>query len=193
MKIKKSFRVVRATPAIIVVTGLLLCVCIGALGGLVKTAATMAAVKKNPIYSVETDKAEVSLGINCAWGNEDIPELLAVLDRYSIKATFFIVGDWCDKFPDSVSAIFEAGHDIGSHSDTHADMTKLDDAGILREIRDSGAKLKAVTGKDVTLFRVPSGAFNSHVVEMIENENIYPIQWDCEGMHMKTEYETAIN
>lgn len=180
------YRVWRAKPAIIVTLGLALCLCVGLLGQAAKAVATMASQEKRPIYSVETDKAQVSLGINCAWGNEDIPQLLDILNKYNVKATFFIVGDWCDKFPGSVKQIYSAGHEIGSHSDTHADMTKLDDAGILREIRDSRKKLEAVTGAAVTLFRVPSGAYNSRVIELIENEGLYPIQWDCERMNMKS-------
>lgn len=184
MKIK--YGVWRVRPAIIAITGLALCVCVGLLGHAVKTVAAWSAQAKHPIYSVDTEKNQVSLGINCAWGNEDIPQLLDILNKYKIKATFFIVGEWCDKFPESVKLIYDAGHEIGSHSDTHADMTKLDDAGILREIRDSRKKLEAVTGMSVTLFRVPSGAYNSRVVELIENEGMYPIQWDCEVMDMKT-------
>lgn len=178
----KRFRVVRVSPAILAAMGLVLCLCVGALGGLARTVAALAPQNKYPIYSVETDKATVSLGINCAWGNEDIPDLLAILEKYDIKATFFIVGDWCDKFPESVKLIYDAGHNIGSHSDTHADMAKLDDEGILREIRDSSAKLTAITGAPVTLFRVPSGSYNTRVIELIELENMYPIQWDCDSV-----------
>lgn len=141
--------------------------------------------KKHPIYSVETTKPLVSLGINCAWDNADIPQVIQVLEDHGVKATFFVVGDWCDRYPESVKALYDAGHEIGSHSDTHADMTKLDRAGMEREIRDSAAKITAITGKAPTLFRPPSGAYNSTVVEVIEAEGFYPIQWDCDSIDYK--------
>ena len=143
------------------------------------------AVHKYPIYSVETDKQQVALGINCAWDNTDIPQLIRILDEYNVKATFFVVGDWCDKYPESVRALHDAGHEIGSHSDTHADMTRLDRAGMIREIQDSADKIEAITGERPILFRTPSGAYNATVVEVIEQQGFYPIQWDCDSLDYK--------
>lgn len=180
-----KYHTFRARPLVLAAMGLLLCIVIGAAGGLAKSMAAWSAKEKRPIYSVETDKKLVSLGINCAWGDEDIPAVLAALDECGVKATFFIVGEFCGKYPGAVKMISDAGHEIGSHSDTHADMTKLDDAGILREIRDSAKRLQAVTGAPVKLFRVPSGAYNSHVIDMIEREGMYPIQWDCDSLDYK--------
>ena len=139
----------------------------------------------HPIYSVETQAPLVSLGINCAWGNEDIPQLLSILEEKNIRATFFLVGDWVDRFPESVKMIHEAGHEIGSHSDTHADMTRLSREGMIREIRDSAAKIEAVVDIKVELFRAPSGAYNSIVVQTIKDEGMYPIQWDADSVDYK--------
>ena len=143
---------------------------------------TVAEPVRRPIYSVETEENLVALGINCAWGNEDIEQILEVLGHYNVKASFFVVGDWCDRYPQSVRRIHEAGHEVGSHSDTHADMTKLDRAGILREIRDSSRKIEALTGKKPTLFRPPSGAYDNESIRLIEEEGLYPIQWDCDSL-----------
>lgn len=168
--------------------GLILCVLlflavgVAAVRGMSAAVQTLAAPQKHPIYSVETDKMEVSLGINCAWDNADIPRLIEILDRYNIKASFFVVGDWVDKYPESVKALYDAGHEIGSHSDTHADMTKLDRTGMVREIQDSCQKIEAITGQRVTLFRPPSGAYNATVVEVVRQQGLYPIQWDCDSI-----------
>lgn len=158
---------------------------IALVAGAVKIAQTSGSAKKTPIYSVETDKRTVSLGINCAWDNADIPELIRILDEYNVKATFFVVGEWCDNYPESVKALYDAGHEIGSHSDTHADLAKLDREDIRREIRDSASKIQAVTGTRPTLFRPPSGSYNTTVVELIEEEGLYPIQWDCDSIDYK--------
>jgi polysaccharide deacetylase family sporulation protein PdaB len=157
--------------AIVLLTGLA--------GEAVRVAARPA---KHPIYSVETPEKKVALGINCAWDNGDIGQILEVLEQHNVKASFFLVGDWCDRYPDSVRQIDGAGHELGSHSDTHADMTKLDREGILREIRSSKEKIKNLTGKTPTLFRPPSGAYNNQVIEQIEAEGLFPIQWDCDSL-----------
>ncbi len=164
-----------------------ICVVIAAIGGATKAVQTVGSTKgkQHPIYSVNTSLPHVSLGINCAWDNADIPVLLKILDEHNVKATFFILGDWCDEYPESVKQIYDAGHEIGSHSDTHADMAKLDQASMIREIQDSAAKLKAVTGQMPELFRPPSGSYNSKVVEVIRQQGFYPIQWDCDSVDYK--------
>lgn len=166
--------------SVIFIGGLLL------MGNAAQVVQTAAAEEKRPIYSVETQEKKVSLGINCAWDAEDIPVLIDLLAEHQVTATFFVVGEWCDKFPDAVRAIDAAGHEIGTHSDTHADMAALDREGIVRELRDSAAKIEALTGKRPTLFRPPSGSYNTLVIATAEQEGFYPIQWDCERMHMKT-------
>lgn len=175
----------RLQPVILAVVCLLLCIGVGALGEATRAVRTAAAQEKRPIYSVETTEKVVSLGINCAWDNADIPALIDILAKYKIKATFFVVGDWCDQYPESVKALADAGHEIGTHSDSHADMTKLDRDGILRELREPADKVEAITGRRPTLFRPPSGAYNTQVIELAEQEGFYPIQWDCDSIDYK--------
>ncbi|MBO5479376.1 MAG: polysaccharide deacetylase family protein [Clostridia bacterium] len=75
------------------------------------------ASKLLPIYSVGTEEKKISLTINCAWNADDIDRILDTLSKYKIKVTFFMVGEWVDKYPEAVKKIAEAGHEIGNHSD----------------------------------------------------------------------------
>lgn len=65
-----------------------------------------------PIYSVKTEDKKVALTMNCAWNADDIYKILKVLEENNVKITFFMVGDWIDKFPEYVKKIYEAGHEI---------------------------------------------------------------------------------
>lgn len=65
-----------------------------------------------PIYSVKTEEKKVALTMNCAWNADDIDKILEVLKQNNVKITFFIVGDWIDKFPEYVKKINDAGHEI---------------------------------------------------------------------------------
>ena len=65
-----------------------------------------------PIYSVETDKKVVALTFDCAWGADDISSIIEILETNEVKATFFTVGDWVKKYPDSVKALSDAGMEI---------------------------------------------------------------------------------
>ncbi len=185
VRVRRQYFVLRLTPVTALLSALSVLVLLLATGSFARTAGTQAALKKRPIYSVDTKEPLAALGVNCAWGNDDIPELIRVLDEYGVKATFFVVGAWCDRFPESVIMLSAAGHEIASHSDSHANMTELGDAEIRREIRDSRKKLESVSGQRVMLFRVPSGDYNSRVIELIEAEGMYPIQWDCDSLDYK--------
>lgn len=74
--------------------------------------ASSGAEKLLPIYKVKTDEKKVSLTMNCAWNADDIDKILEVLEQNNTKITFFMVGDWIDKFPDYVKKIAEKGHEI---------------------------------------------------------------------------------
>ena len=63
-----------------------------------------------PIYSVQRDDKCVALTFDAAWGNEDTQQLIDILARYNVRATFFVVGQWVDKYPDSVKALSDAGN-----------------------------------------------------------------------------------
>ena len=68
--------------------------------------------KRLPIYSVKTDEKKVALTMNCAWNADDIDSILNTLSKTNTKITFFVVGDWVDKYPEAVKKISEAGHEI---------------------------------------------------------------------------------
>lgn len=65
-----------------------------------------------PIYNVETEENKVALTMNCAWNADDIDSILKTLEENNVKITFFMVGDWVDKYPEAVKKIYENGHEI---------------------------------------------------------------------------------
>ena len=81
------------------------CMIIGVLAAAVAVTSTVRAVqtaaqpKEIPIYRVQSDKKEVAISFDAAWGNEETGQLLDILDEHDVKATFFLVGDWVDKYP----------------------------------------------------------------------------------------------
>ncbi len=157
------------------------------IGGVTVSKAVTAATEPRdiPIYSVETDEKKVAISFDAAWGNEQTPELLDILDRYDVKATFFLVGQWVDNFPESVKEIAKKGHDVENHSNTHAHMPELSLEGMTEEIVSCNDKIKALTGKCPTLFRPPYGDYNNDVVGAVKNQNMYCIQWDVDSLDWK--------
>lgn len=143
------------------------------------------ATKELPIYSVKTDKPQVSLSFDAAWGNEDTQHILDTLKKYDIKVTFFMTGGWVDAYPDDVKAIFDAGHDLGNHSESHKHMSQLNVAEMDSEINKVTDKVKKLTEYTMFLFRPPYGDYNNKVIIQTKKCGYYPIQWSVDSLDWK--------
>lgn len=138
-----------------------------------------------PIYYVGTQEKKVSITFDCAWGADDIPSILETLRKEDVKATFFFVGQWAEKFPDTIKMIAKDGHDIANHSYSHLRMGTLDRERISKEISQCGKSLSEIAGKEVDLFRPPYGDYNNTVITTARSLGYYPIQWDVDSLDWK--------
>ena len=138
-----------------------------------------------PIYSVETEEKKAAVTFNCAWSAEDIPQILEILDKYEAKATFFILGQWANDNPSAVKMIAEAGHEIGTHSQTHPDMAKLSEEEIRQELLRSCESIEKAGGGEVFLFRAPSGSYSETLIKTAMEMGFYTIQWDVDSRDWK--------
>ncbi len=141
--------------------------------------------KKIPIYRVNKNEKIVSLSFDAAWGNEQTQTLLDILKENNIKSTFFLVGMWVDKYPESVKAISDAGHDTENHSDTHPHIPQLSPEKARSQIEECNNKIEKITGKYPTLFRPPYGDYNSETVNLVNELNMHCIQWDVDSLDWK--------
>ena len=90
--------------------------------------------RKVPIYCVDRDDNYVAISFDAAWGADKTRKIMDVCDEYNVKATFFLVGFWIDKFPEMVAEIASRGFEIGTHSDTHPQMSKLTEQKVRDEL-----------------------------------------------------------
>ncbi len=177
--------ILRKRPAAAMAAGIL-AVCMAAYVILwPATAGAYATDRQLPIYSVERDQKVCSVSFDAAWGNEDTQQLIDILGKYNIKATFFVVGDWVTKYPESVKALHDAGHEVMSHSDTHTHYNSLSTEEITADLQASSDKIKAVTGVAPTLIRCPYGEYDDHVIRAIRDFGMEPIQWDVDSLDWK--------
>lgn len=155
------------------------------IGGVSKAVRTAASKRQLPIYCVERNDKKVAISFDAAWGNEDTETLIKILGEHKVKTTFFVVGSWVDKYPESVKALADAGHEIMNHSNTHPHMTSLDAEGIIAEANACSDKIEKITGKRPNLLRVPYGDYNDMVISTLKQEGIYTIQWDVDSLDWK--------
>lgn len=138
-----------------------------------------------PIYCVETQKKQLALSFDAAWGNEDTKKILEILEKHGIYATFFMTGGWVETYPDDVKAILAAGHDLGNHSDSHKNMSQLSEAQCEEEIMEAHRKVQKLTGYEMNLFRPPYGDYNNKVISSAAKCGYHSVQWDVDSLDWK--------
>lgn len=141
--------------------------------------------RKLPIYCVNTDKPQVALSFDAAWGNEDTETILSILDKYHIKSTFFMTGGWIESYPEDVKKIAAADHDLGNHSENHKQMSTLSSDECLTEIQQPHDKVKSLTGTDMILFRPPYGDYNNTLIDAANTLGYHVIQWSVDSLDWK--------
>ncbi len=103
------------------------------------------------------------------------PQILAILKKNHIHATFFMVGVNAKKYPEIVKMVQADGQAIASHTLTHPKLTKLSDAGLQHEVLTTQTIIKNITGKAPACLRPPFGLANAHVREYIRSQGITPV------------------
>lgn len=159
----------------------------------IKTVAVTPSKKNLPIYSVNTDEKKIAISFDAAWGADDTEDLLKILQDNSVKATFFLCGYWVDKYPNEVKRIFEEGHEIGNHSDTHPHGSQISLEQNKKEILAVHEKIKNLLGIEMNLYRPPFGEYNDTVLQAAKEVGYHTIQWDIETLETKIEKTLKIS
>jgi len=141
--------------------------------------------RKVPIYCVDNKENQVAISFDAAWGADKTKQIVDICKEYNVKATFFLVGFWVDKYPDMVKYIDENGFEIGTHSNTHPDMAKLGADAIRLELTKCMDMIEEITSKRPTLFRPPFGSYNNTLLDVAENLGLMTIQWDVDSLDWK--------
>ena len=102
------------------------------------------------------------------------------MDKYQVKATFFVVGEWVDKYSESVKALHDAGHEVMNHSNTHAHYPQLSADQVVADLNACNDKIEGVTGVRPTLVRLPYGDYDDNSINAVRSIGMEPIQWGVE-------------
>lgn len=149
------------------------------------TVSNISSKRDLPIYCVDTEKNHIALSFDSAWDNDDTMKILEILAKYNVKATFFMTGEWVDKYPEDVKAIAKAGHDLGNHSENHKQMSQLTREECIEEIMKVHQRVKDLTGVEMSLFRPPYGDYSNTLMKAARECGYYTIQWDIDSLDWK--------
>ena len=127
--------------------------------------------------------------------SETTPRLLEILKQRNIKVTFFLIGENAASNPDIVRRILADGHEIGNHSWTHPQLSRLSDDRVTAEINKTQDTIKDASGFTPTLLRPPYGAITTRQREWIESQfglniilwSVDPFDWKRPGASVITQ------
>lgn len=117
------------------------------------------------------------------------PKILDTLKQYRATGTFFMLGSRAIQNPDLIRRMVQEGHELGNHSNTHANLPKLTDAQIKDEFYITQDAIYAAGGEEATVFRPPYGASNNHINQLINRKSIL---WTIDSLDWKSRNVEAI-
>ncbi len=104
-------------------------------------------------------------------------KLLQVLKKANVKATFFVVGKMVEKQPDLLKAIDNAGMEIGNHTFSHVNLTKIPVKDIETEYRANNDIVTKVIGKSMMFCRPPGGDYDADVINAATSAGLTTVLW----------------
>lgn len=135
---------------------------------------------KSLYYSGPQQGKQVALTFDDGPDNHFTLQILDILKKNNVKATFFIVGENAKAHPEVVKRIIREGHAIGNHSWDHPDFPKISTEKITEEIRKTQDELNSIVGFRPAMFRPPYGAVNSSDNAIITSMGLNIIDWSVD-------------
>lgn len=142
-----------------------------------------------PVYSVETNEKLISISFDVNWAEKDyLDSILEVLEKYNVKATFFVMGRWVnynDENLEKLKAMHEKGNEIGNHSYIHPSFTKIKKERMKEEVKKADDIIESAIGEKPRLFRFPSGDYNKEACSYMWSLGYKVIQWNVDSVDWK--------
>jgi len=138
------------------------------------------------------DPAEIALTYDDGPNDPYTGQLLDVLGRHHVCATFFVIGRYVQQKPHIVRALNRAGHLIGCHTMTHPRLMYMGAKRIRAEIADATAVIEDTIGSRVRFFRPPFGARNPALFRVAAELRLTPVMWNVTSWDWKAQSAAEI-
>jgi peptidoglycan-N-acetylglucosamine deacetylase len=126
-----------------------------------------------------TDKV-VALTFDDGPGPKNTVQVLEILKKNNVKATFFMVGEMVQAFPKIAKQVADDGHVIGNHT-WHHWYRRMDTATVAKEIDRTADVIYKTTGEKTSIFRPPGGYLNNGLVAYAKNHHYAVMMWSGES------------
>ncbi|MGF7060866.1 polysaccharide deacetylase family protein [Brassicibacter mesophilus] len=105
------------------------------------------------------------------------PQILSILKENDIKATFFVLGKHTESYPETLKMVADEGHEIGNHTYSHVDVSKISKDRVEHEIEGTQKIINEVTGRQSELIRPPFGFYNENLLNIASKNNLTIVLW----------------
>ncbi|WP_419889080.1 polysaccharide deacetylase family protein [Paenibacillus xylanexedens] len=113
------------------------------------------------------------------------PQVLDILKKYDVRATFFIVGSRAEKHPDLVKRIVKEGHMVGNHSYNHPEFSKLSMTAFRKQILHTGDIIQRLAGYTPKMIRPPYGDINEEQLRWAAKQHYSIVNWNVDSLDWK--------
>jgi peptidoglycan/xylan/chitin deacetylase (PgdA/CDA1 family) len=149
-------------------------------------------IKKHVFWRGYRQNNSIALTFDDGPNPEITPQILKILHDKNLKATFFLVGEKVEKYPEIVKKIVEEGHQIGNHTYSHKQFDELSNQQALREINRCAEKLKAFN-KEVYCLRPPKGDIRWRLLPPLIKNKIRLIFWSKDAKDYLVKNSTELS
>ena len=132
------------------------------------------------IFRGSSTKQQIALTFDDAPDTLYTPQVLDILKKHNVKATFFVIGKLAEKHPDIVKRIAREGHVLGNHTYNHAQLKKLTMDKFIEDIEKSEAALSPLAGYTPRLIRPPYGAVSDDELAWLKDEGYLTVNWNVD-------------
>jgi len=133
------------------------------------------------LYNGNTFLPEIALTFDDGPNPYYTPQILNILQKYNVKATFFCIGRLVAAYPALVKQEYAAGHTIGNHSWSHPNLALLAPASIQFQISKTSDAIEAAIGGQPTFFRPPYGRMSVQELTQVYHDGLTTVLWNDEG------------
>jgi peptidoglycan-N-acetylglucosamine deacetylase len=133
-----------------------------------------------PLYYINDADKAIALTIDDGPDPVYTPQVLRVLHKYSVTATFSMIGEHVAAYPQLARSVAEAGHKICNHTWTHSDLVGMRVPRVRDELTRASDAIQAATGVHPVLFRAPYGAWSPAVIRQCERLKMVPLDWSVD-------------
>ena len=139
-------------------------------------------VSQMPICSVSDKSNEVAITFDTTFGEDYTKDILKILKKYNVKATFAVMGVWAEQNPELTQQIVDQGNEVISHSMNHGSYINMSEKDVVADANKANEVLSQFTGQNVNLIRAPYGTYDDTVINALKENNYVPIMWSIDSM-----------